>query len=299
VKFEIYTTFYSQNEFSRYKSPRHIASVDYILLSTCSISEYINDSVLEKNFKNKLEYCEDNIYNESSHWLFQDFFRCCQILQALSIHKFYDDIRERKHVYIKPIENSLNNTLFDSKKDIGDIEQDFSLHEGFEFSESEGIYRNNNGKNPLSYYSLSTAGKFVRIQTSSEQKVREYMQEPSSQIQYYSNDNNGNINNIDVTDNNVNKQDNNPYLNYTNNNNPEKKEFYVYKKPINQFSYNSQILNSGSRGDTNNAEFIKHYNRLIANEIDTKSTKKLNINPYHAENMQQRDWVFCNHGILI
>ena len=51
-KFENYVTLYSMNAFPRYKKPKHIASVDWILSSTCSISKYIQDCMKTDNFSN-------------------------------------------------------------------------------------------------------------------------------------------------------------------------------------------------------------------------------------------------------
>jgi hypothetical protein len=51
-KFETYVTLYSMNAFPRYKKPKHIASVDWILFSTCSISKYIQDCMKSDNFSN-------------------------------------------------------------------------------------------------------------------------------------------------------------------------------------------------------------------------------------------------------
>lgn len=236
LKFENYVTMYAINGFPRYKKPKHIASIDWILHCSCSITDYITKGIESKKFINGIEYCEEYLFNESSHWLFSDLFNCCQILKTLSAHCYFDEIQERKLVYIPAIERCLNNSLYDPTKEINEIQRDFDLCEGFEISENENMYRNHNGKNPQSFYTMASGLKTVRLQTDSQHRIRNYLQESTSHFQYYADDNNTvNEKNNNIT---VAAEKENPYINSfkkTDDKTVSRESIYVNKKHINRF----------------------------------------------------------------
>lgn len=312
LKFENYCTIYTMNGFPRYKQTKHVASIDRILQATCSIEKYIKESLEFKSSKSKgenasndntsdgigsklkkflngIEACENRMFNESSYWMFGDFFNSCQTLKTLSAHRYYDDIQERKLVYITQIDRCFDKSLFDPTKEINEIERDYDLYEGFEPSEQENIYRNENGKNIQSYFMINGGHKNCKLQTDCRAIPRRYMQEATSQFQYYDNDNS----NPDIEDQEMAKDElsiHNPYISTFSN----KENIYVFKKQINRFSKNYKCSSKKVYFD-NNRDFTKNYMKIIENEIDESSDKKLNINPYHSDNIVEFEWPLCLH----